>query len=102
MLISAPDIVLKKNKDKVVIEVKVCYVANTQKADDYKKKTYSDLRNDRIVDCENLRRVFLEVTSIGLILMANKKDFKELARELKLDRNRLIEKRMETVLRASY
>ena len=36
----------------------VCYEANTQKANDYKRTKYSDLRNDLAVDCENLQLMF--------------------------------------------
>ena len=53
------------------------------------------------MECENLRLVFIEVTSLGFI-SDNIKDFKLLAREVKLDQNRLIEKCTETPLRASY
>ena len=58
-------------------------------------------KKDRIVECENLRSVFLEMTSLGVI-RGNRKDFKVFETEIKLDQNKVIEKCMETVLRASY
>ena len=90
-----PDVVLKKNKEIIVNERIVCYEANTQKNNEYKRKKYSDLGEDIIVECENLRLVLLEVTSHGFITN-NIKDFKVLARDLKLGYNRLIEKCAET------
>ena len=57
----------EKDKDIIVIELTICYEANTQKANDYKRNKYSDLRNDITLQCDNLRLVFLEVTSLGFI-----------------------------------
>ena len=58
-------------------------------------------KKDRIVECENLRSVFLEVTSLGVIT-GNRKDFKVFETEIKLDQNKVIEKCMKTILRVLY
>ena len=41
-----PNIIVKKDKDIIVIELTVCYEANTQRANDYMRDKYSNLRND--------------------------------------------------------
>ena len=46
------DVVLKKDKEIIVIELTVFYEANTQKVNDYERKEYSDSRDYIILECE--------------------------------------------------
>ena len=62
-----PDIVLIKNDDIYIIELTCCFETNTKKIRRYKMEKCKDIENDCNRQFKNFQKIFIEITSLGLI-----------------------------------
>ena len=99
---SRPDIVVKNGKNVTVIELTVCFETNTEKSRTYKETKYQNLKSELLVECEEFRLIFLEITTLGFISKKSYNQFSAFLRELGINEDRTIYKSMETVIRSTY
>ena len=96
-----PDIVLTKNDDIYIIELTCCSETNTKKSRRYKMEKYKDIENDCNRQFKNFQKIFIEITTLGLI-MHNIKEIYRLFQKTKINVSRMINKCMEVAARASF
>ena len=99
---SRPDIAVKSGNRLTVIELTVCFETNTEKSRRYKQTKYQNLKNELVVECEELKLIFLEVTTLGFLSKSSYQDFNKFLVDLGVNAERTFIKCMETAIRATY
>ena len=94
-------ILLAKNDDIYVIQLTCCFETNRRKAEDIRWKNIKILRTTVTGFYKNLKKIFIERTTLGLITH-NIKEIYRLFQETNITVSRMINKCIEVVTRASF
>ena len=99
---SRPDIAMKIGNELYVIELTSCYETNFTKSRDYKIKRYSKLTDNLNDKNLNLRKMFIEVSSLGF-LPKEIREFRNFCKQFDcINITRMLNKISEVTLRCSY
>ena len=93
--------ILLLSTEVTVIELSVCYETRTEKARNFKKRRYQNLKTDLSIEWEKLKIIYVEITNQGFV-SRNIKDFAKFVKPPGISYVRMIGKCMETALRALF
>ena len=96
-----PDMVLKRDRHLIIIELTCCFETNFEKSRNFKIEKYESIKQYSKVPVDKLEKFFLEVSSLGFITKCFK-SFERFISKKNIDCKRLKEKLSETAIRASY
>ena len=96
-----PDALLKMEDIIITIELTCCFETNTRKSREYKINRYQKLEEDWTVPFTTFKKIYVEVTSLGLVTK-DIKAFVSLFKGTDINTHRMITKLMETAVRCSY